>query len=442
MATITIDTGTSIQTIIGWEAVGQSGRQDFTDWDLYKVSLADQTVEDGINRIKINLKRGHEAATLGGAVANDNADAFSINASGFQWNTGDGVNQMADMADMIRTRLIDRNEQLFTVLGFVDFSSGSGFLHSNDAEEYAELIEAAYLHMSASYGWVPDAVEIILEPDHGANITHWTATKLINAILATQSRLAGHGWNPKFLAPSVTNGQNLANWWSGMKAVNTTWLQYVDEGSFHRYGSPSQAELDANQSAVEADGKRLSMLEFADNACDYTILHADLKDQNVVAWEQYTLGYDNTDNGSHYYMIDHTNHTVTPTSRFRYIRQYFKWIRRGAIRKGSSTADANFDGLAFLNPSGKYTVVVKCAASGSFTVGGLPPDTYHIRYTTATDTLVDGGDKKILTGEDVPATIPAVGVLTITAEAIPYPANLRNKIGGTSALAPMLSRRV
>lgn len=425
-ATITVDPNTSIQTIIGWEAVGETGQEDFADYADYKVSLLDQAVADGINRIKINMRANTERQTTPSVAVNDNADPFDINDSGFIWTR---VDLFAGVADDIRDRLMAQGETCFIILGYVDFGAGNPFIHANDDEEFAELMEAAFIHLNTTYGWVPDAVEIVLEPDHGSN-SHWTATKLVNCLLATQSRLAGHSWNPKFLVPSVTNGQNMATWWADMKAVGTTWLQYVDEASFHRYGSPSQAHLDANQSAAEADGKRLSMLEFADEDADYTLLHADLKNQNIVAYEQFTLAYDNTDNGNHYYVVNHTTHAVTIGSRTRYLRQYFKWIRRGAVRKGTSTDDANFDGLAFCNTGGNYTVVVKCAASGAVDIAGLPAGTYHIRYTTAAATLTDPGDQVITAGQDISTSIPAVGVLTVFADALKLPLLHRAKLTG------------
>lgn len=421
--TITVNQAQSHQTITGWEAVAQTGKGDFpSSWPNYIDSLIEQAVDDGINRVKINIRTGAEFQ--GSSQQNDNSNPYLINPAGFRWNNRDGVDEMADAADRLCDRLWTvKGERCSRILGFVDFGNGAGLIHANSPEEYAELIQAGFLHLYERHGWVPNIVEIILEPDHGSN-AHWTATKLVNCILATQKRLAGHGWFPKFLVPSVTNGANMASWWSNMKAVNTDWLPFVDEAGFHRYGSPSQAQLDANQAAAEADGKRLAMTEFSSGSTtgppDYATLHADLRDQDVAAWEQFTIGYDNTDNGNHYYTINHSTFAVAPTSRFRFIRHYFKWIRRGAVRKGATTGDSNFDAVAFRNVKGNYVVVVKCATGGgSFTVGGLPGGTYHLRYTTNSATMTDPGDQTIGSGQNISTSIPAAGVLTIYADAPP-----------------------
>lgn len=416
--TITVDVNTSHQTIGYWEAAGEAGREDFADWDDYKTSLLDQMAADGINRIKINMRLNTERASPGctGGAVNDNADPFSINAAGFCWTR---VDLFADVADMLCDRLAAEGKTCKKILGYVDFGNNTGFLHTSDAEEYAELIEAAFIHLNATYGWVPDMIEVILEPDHGSN-SNWTATKLVNSILSTQSRLAGHGWNPRFVVPSVTNGGNLgaggANWWGAMRAVNTTWLQYVDEGSYHHYGSPTDTMLNQNQTAVEADGKRLAMLEWADTNSDYTILHALLK-RNGMSYEQFTAAYDNTDNGHHYYVVNHTTHAVTIGSRTKLLRQYFKWIQPGAVRKATSSNDANIDGLCFRNVGGNHTCPVKALASGNINIVGLPAGTYHIRYTTAAVYDQNPGDQTIGAGGTISTSIPAAGVLTVFADA-------------------------
>lgn len=410
--TITVDLNTSFQTMRGWEAVAQTGRADFSDWNDYIDDLMNQSTADGINRVKINVRISAEQT--GGVQVNDNADPFVINSAGFKWDNNDGVDQLADAADLLKDKRAALGKQTSIGIGYVDFDTTATFQHQNTPEEYAELIEATYLHLEARYGWIPDWIEVILEPDHGAN-SDWNATKLVNNLLATRSRLAARGWNPRFIVPSVTNAWNFPSWWNNMKSVNTTWLQYVDEGAFHRYGSPTTTDLNLNQTTVEADGKTLAMTEFADPNADYLKLHDDLK-RNTSIWEQFTIAYDNTDNGNHYYIINHTTHVVSLTSRFRYYRQYFKWVDLNAVRKSASTANSNFDPILFQNVDGSLVLVIKAAASGSFTAA-MPAGTYHIRYTTSTETFTNPGDQTISTGQNLSLSMPAVGVMTVFSDA-------------------------
>ncbi|MEQ1694076.1 MAG: hypothetical protein ABMA00_22495, partial [Gemmatimonas sp.] len=99
----------------------------------------------------------------------------------------------------------------------------------------------------------------------------------------------------------------------------------------------------------------------------------------------------------------------------KYLRQYFRYVALRAVRVGATTADSRFAPVAFRNLSGKYVVVVKASAAGTFTVGGLPPGTYGIDYTTASEYMRALGDVTITSTQTLSTAIPASGVLTIFA---------------------------
>ncbi|MDQ3100557.1 MAG: T9SS type A sorting domain-containing protein [Bacteroidota bacterium] len=269
--------------------------------------------------------------------------------------------------------------------------------------------------MDLTFGIVPNSIEVTLEPDYGGS--PWNATKVVNNLLATQALLASHDHHPRFIVPAVTNAANLINWWPAMKNVNTTWLQYVDEASYHRYGSPTATQLNNNQAAVEADGKRLSQTEYI--GATYHMLHEDLK-RNHVAWTQYVLAtYFGLDPQTAYYGInqsDPDDPQILISSLARYFRHYMRYIRTDAVRKEATTTDMQFDPVAFRNVGGNYTVVIKAATSGNVSVAGLPSGTYHIRYTTNSNALVDPGDQVIASSEQIITSIPAAGVITIYSE--------------------------
>jgi hypothetical protein len=441
--TITVHPGISHQTFRHWEGADFIGQILETNtlgtskvnpaWPHYKDEVIDKLVNDmGINRVRLQFKPGIENTAedffldyLNGEITymqlngfranpvNDNSDPDSINWSGFQFAEID--HKMNEFIVPIRNKLLeDRGDTLWINICHVG-NDASAILHANSPAEYAELMLAIFIHMDDSFGIVPNSIEITLEPDYGGS--PWTAAKLVHNLLATQALLAGHGYHPRFIVPSVTNGANLINWWPNMKAVDTTWLQYVDEASTHRYGSPTNAQLNANQAAVEADGKRLSQLEYI--GATYHMLHEDLK-RNHVAWAQYVLAtYYNPDPQTAYYGIIQTNPSdpqVVVSSLAKYFRHYMRYIRPYAVRKGASTTDPQFDPVAFENVGGNYAVMVKATAAGSFTIGGLPAGTYHLRYTTDADTMVNPGDQTILAGQVIQASMPAPGVLTVFAD--------------------------
>lgn len=410
-ANITLDPNKTYQTISGWEATAQAG-QRFADWNTYKSVLMDAAAADGINRFRMELSmRTENTIANSNSAVNDNADPFSINASGFRWGNLNGIDAQAEIVNMMRSRLAARGETPFIVLCYVDFTT-SAFEHNANAEEYAELMEATFLHLNSTYGWVPDAVEVILEPDSGENTVEWTATKIANCLLATQRRLAGHGWSPRFIAPSTTKCFDADTWYNNIKAANSSTTQYIDELSYHRYSGCITAELAQNQAVSEADGNRISMLEYI--GAGYTHLHTDLK-ANAVAWQQYALAFDVVnpgDDGSQYYLINHTTHAVTVSSRMKFLRQYFKYIRRGAVRIEAASNNSIVDPVAFRNSNGGFVVVVKTEGGGKFTIQGLPAGTYGISYTTRTEDHSVLPEVTLEAGTALTTSIPTTGVLT------------------------------
>lgn len=422
--TASVDTATSAQTFLGWEAHAQSGKSaSASNYAAYKETLADQAVEIGINRLRveISIKMENTAANSNSSV-NDNSDPFVINDSGFQWANHDYADELMDMAAEMRERLIAQGETLYLVLCYVDFRSGGAFTieHSSSPDEYAEFIFATFIHMNATYGYVPDAVEILLEPDAGVNVGEWTATKVANSLVAAHDRLATNGWTPRFIIPSTTSCPAADTWYGDIKtALGGTMPDYVDELSYHRYQNCDATTLAQNRDAAQADGNRISMLEYWSTSNDYTVLHQDIGPSgNAVAWQGAAITYPNVaDNGGQYFNVATPANTVAIASRSKFYRQYFKWIRRGAVRKATSTTNSNFDCLAFANTGGNYTAVCKVVASGTYTLRGLPTATYHGVYTTASSYNQSLSDQAITTGQDVSVTMPAAGVVTFYADA-------------------------
>ena len=55
--------------------------------------------------------------------------------------------------------------------------------------------------MDVKYGFVPDGVEITLEPDHFDTFDQ-KPKKIGEALVATGDRLKAHGYTPDFIAPT------------------------------------------------------------------------------------------------------------------------------------------------------------------------------------------------------------------------------------------------
>ncbi|MEQ1857316.1 MAG: Ig-like domain-containing protein [Longimicrobiales bacterium] len=419
--TVNVDPSTTYQTIGGWEAVAQIGGTGFTA-PVWQGAVLDSAVSIGINRLRLEIRSGIEnpvdywTQLENGTITfndyrphryeaiNDNSDANSVNPTGFQFAELDyNVNTIVNP---LRSRLAAVGQSLWVNLTIVDFNA-SGTLHRENPAEYAELVLATFRHLETTFGWVPNSVEVILEPD----LAGWQAAEIGTVLVGAGARLAANGFTPDFVAPSTTDMANAITFFDQIVAVPGV-LTYLDELSYHRYSGVS----DANLLAIGARGAqynvRTAMLEHL--ASGYDDLHKDLKLANNSSWEQFALAFPlNSDDGSVYFIINPTTNAIQVASRTGYLRQYFKYLKSGATRIRSTSSDGALDPLAFVAPDGKYTLVVKATTSKTFTIGGLPPGVYGVSYATAAGYGISAPDVNLAAGTALSATIPAAGVITI-----------------------------
>lgn len=420
------------QTMGGWEATAETGRLYSAAWNNYKNALFDQAVNDlGINRLRVEITSGAEnpvdyyAQWRAGQITenqynakryeiiNDNAEPNTINPNGFKWTQLDSV--MDEVVLPLRQRLQARGETLWVSINYVDFAS-SAFEHKDNPAEYAEFVLATYQHLQSRYGFVPNSWEVVLEPDTSTAV--WSAAQVAQAVKAAGDLLTAHSFTPNFVAPSTTNAAN-APVYIDRIAQTTGAMQYVGEFSYHRYCCATTTVLQNIANRAAQYNKRTAMLEWI--GADYNTLHEDLKLARNSSWQQYTLAGPlswGADDGSRYFLIDDantTNPTIIKGSRTKFLQQYFRFIRNGARRIEATSGSTNFDPLAFINPNGKYSVIVKASAGGSFTIQNLPAGTYGIKYTTAAQFNLDLPDAAITAGQTLTTNIPAAGVITIYA---------------------------
>lgn len=391
-------------------------------YQAWQQSVIDQAVEMGINRVRMEISPPHtensvdyiqqyldgqitlSEATIDKVAVNDNSDSNIINPNGFKWTWFDFVMNATVMP--LRARLAQQGETLW--INVLPASFAYNTLHKTNPSEYAEFALATYQHMQSTFGVVPDSWEIALEPDL-KNPDNWNAAGIAAATVATQDKLLAHGFTPNFILPSTTSGPAAKTWYNNIKAANPAALTYVSEVSYHRYVGIDNSLLTQFRITAAADGKTLAMLE--KGGADYYVLHTDLSVGWVTSWQQFVLASDiaNGDNGYHYFAIDTQSHAVTITSRAKFLRQYFKFVRRGAVRIEASSSNSLLEPLAFINADGSYVLVVKSGGAATFTAQ-LPSATYGIKYTTSTQYNVDLPNQ---TGGLISTSIPAAGVITI-----------------------------
>lgn len=432
-ARIRVDPTQKFQVITGWEATAQIGEHNSPAIDRYKKQVLDMAVNDlGINRLRLEIRSGVEnhvdyfAQWQAGqiterefwknayTIANDNDDPFVTDENGFRFTELDST--IESVVIPMKKLLANRGEELFLNLNYVDMGP-SEFKHRGDPEEYAEFVLAAFQHIQSKYGFVPDALEVVLEPD-GPN-SHWTARELAKAASAASRRLKSNGFEPALIAPSNLDARAVAGFIDEM-AAEAGALDHVSEICYHRYRGDSEPVLREIAEIAKRWGKQTSMLEKI--GADHDELHNDLKIAGVSAWQQYTLAFPNLkDDGAQYLIVDDrepNSPAVTFGRRTKFLSQYFRFIRRGAQRIGSATTNDKLDPVAFINADGTYVLVVNAGSPGTMEVDGLPAGNYGVSYTTVNEANSAAPEISLDAGETLRTAIPAKGVLTIYGKAV------------------------
>jgi hypothetical protein len=424
-ATIRLDPGTRFQTVTGWEVSSEIvDSPSQVNWRGYRDAVIARAVDEiGIDRLRLEIRSGAESRLRAWSrfasgeidyaawrpiryvVEQDNDDPRVIDPAGFDWSELDFT--VAEVAVPLRERLARRGERLFVNLCYVAFTDQiveGGYSH-DDPEEYAELILAAFLHMKERWGFVPDSVEVVLEPDL---VAQWSPELLGRAIVATAARLREHGFAPGFVAPSVTDMANAVPWFDGIAQVAGA-VDEMIELSYHRYRSSSREHLPAIVERAHAHGLAPAMLEWWFGHGTYDVLFEDLALGMNTAWQGRVLKgqfdvSEQPDGGFELKLREDV----------RYNLQIYREVRRGALRIGARSSEPeHFAPLAFVNTDGSTVVVIKALGAGEITVADLPPGAYAISYAVA-----DGSRAlapvAVAAGAPLSFAMPGPGVATVS----------------------------
>ncbi len=431
----------AFQTLTGWEAQMDAGhfrRVSPTtgcggSFPVYGPTLLDRVVNEmGINRVRLELRSGTEnpvnylAQAISGQIdgptwsstwfqaVNDNADPFSADPRGFQWEWFD-INVERSVLPL-RQRLAARGERLFINLNYIDFIRGGVVKvlpHLKQPDEFGELILETFKHLQSKYGIVPDAFELVLEPEH----TVYIPTDIGKALVAVAQRLRAAGFNPQFIGPSTTSMTNASIFYDEMMTVPGA-RGLLSELAYHRYVGVNAAALQAIVQRAQRDGIKTAMLEHINSGVDDLI--EDLTVGNVSAWEKFAIADCHSANDlsfqATYYQIN-TSDPAAPiiniTNDSRLLRQIFAYARMGAVRVGTASGSTAIKPVAFRNTNGRHMVAMRTTGPQTITVRGLPAGTYGINYSTLSSVNVSAADVTIGSGGTVTATIPAGGVITV-----------------------------
>ncbi|MCB1333651.1 MAG: hypothetical protein KDK26_08345 [Roseivivax sp.] len=412
--TVTIDPTQRFQTINGWEATVD------VEWDKafepYKDEMFRRVVDEiGINRVRVGIYAGTENTDRSWdrwksgemtykqyrgfryVTKNDNDDPFVINPAGFDFANLDW--RIENMVWPLQKLLAARGEKLFVNINYVAFTDQSvkrgvrgEYIHDNP-EEYAEFVLATYQHMDAKYGFLPDAWEVILEPDM---VEEWRRDPALigRAMAAAGKRLREAGYTPNFVAPSVTDMANTVPYLQAILSVPGA-QDVLGEVSYHRYRHGSRRVLRGISYAASQIGKPPAMLEWWFGNADTSILFQDMTEGNNGVWAGRALPG----------LIQLQDGRLEMPEDTRFTSLYTAFVRAGATRIGTQTDTEGALPLAFANPGGSVTVAARSTGAGPVTVQGLPAGDYRLFWATNTACgtnlpLTVGSDGR--TGFDMP----------------------------------------
>jgi hypothetical protein len=465
-AVVTVDPSTTHQVMNGWETTTRLWEYNKTEdrfdgsWIPVSELIFDRLVNElGINRVRIELKSGaenpvdywtqFEAGAIGYKAfkrhyyekINDDPDPSRLNPAGIQFSHLDF--QIEKMVLPIKRRVEANGERLFVNLNYVDFGPGElkgNLSHALEPAEYAELIDAAFVHLKDKYGIVPDALEIILEPD---NSEHWRGRQIGEAIRATVPRLKAKGFSPQIIAPSTAAAGKAPAYFDEMVAVPGV-APLVSTLSYHRYDSPRSTVVKGIAESARALGLSNRLVDrampvpgIAERAREHRIstamlehlsgdaaeLHEDLTVGQVSAWQQYDIARQEIpgleDGGGDYYIVDPKRPAIRMGARTRLLAQYFRHVRMGAIRLEARSDEGGVKPTAFRNVDGSFVVILASDRARTMTVRGLPAGRYLATYTTARDT--SRGLPPLVSNGTIAVKLPAAGVITIRSESAGRP---------------------
>lgn len=416
---IHIDATQRFQKMVGWETAVDvqwppefQGRQD----ELFHRAIE----EIGITRLRVSIYSGAENTnrawqrflsgqisyevfrTLRYATVNDNADPYTIDPAGFDFTNLDW--RMDQVVMPMRKLLEAQGERLFINLNYIAFTyqTRNGAYHHDDPEEYAEFVLATYLHMQKKYGVVPDAWEVILEPDLVPE-WHRDPTLIGVSMVAAAKRLREHGFTPSFIAPSVTDMANAVPYFEAILSVPGA-RELLSEFSYHRYRHNDMSTLNAIAAASEAEEIPTSMLEWWFGNGDQQVLFDDLTVANNASWQGRLLqGHFDIDETGRFRMKDEV----------RYNSLFMAFVRPGAVRIGAEHRGGDSPAVAFVNPDGSTTVTASVRNRGRVIFDNLPTARYRLFWATTQD-CANAIPFDIADGQTLTFDMPGEGVIAVT----------------------------
>jgi hypothetical protein len=366
--TLTIDRSKVFQTFTAWEGNANIAGYGEPWYAGVRDEVARRAAELGISQLRLEIR----------ADVDDGAGHYDWTA--FDQRVEDVVRPMA------LALLEARGETLRINVCNVAFGSGADPAHPHrDPATFGRFARAAVERAATHHGLAVEYFEICLEPDNtGGNTIFKSPARIAESVLAVRSALDAAGFpDVKIIAPSCVNMTTARNWMRTLRDVYPDAFAAVDLFSYHRYSGTALNVVTEIGNITAAGGKQSGQTEYMGGT--YTHLYEDLVSGRVSTWQKYGIGGSSDDPryvNSPLFRIDDadpSNVRVADGVHTPALRQFFAYIRPGAVRVGYTAAPNAMAATVWINPGDKIVVTLQ-RKGGPFDLVGLAPGSYEVSY--------------------------------------------------------------
>jgi hypothetical protein len=148
-------------------------------------------------------------------------------------------------------------------------------------------------------------------------------------------------------------------------------------------------------------------------------LMEDLLYADVSAWSRFSLAGPSggPEAGGQYFYVDTAAATFKYRSSTWPLRQFFKYVRPGAVRIQAGSSDPAVTAVAFRRPQGGFVVVANTSGQTELSVTGLPAGSYAITWADREGAKPDSMVRT--SGSDTALTVTVPGKATVTVTSTP-----------------------
>jgi len=405
--------------------------------------LDDLVFDLGLTGVRINLPPRVE-------TTNDNADPFSINSSGFNfdrsWAGGshkerfnDPVAQMQQIILPLKRR-VESTGVPFSSYVSLGLEKSEIPRHWDRPDEYAEVGEAFLTYLKKTFDFEPNFWVIYNEPD----LAGFSAREVAANIAALGPRLKQKGFKTKIQYPETETPGKAVPWVNAVLSDPRV-TPYLGMIAFHSYDynwQEAPASF-ASRNALREQAKKFGVMTGSTETCcryggssrssyQYGLensrdIYFNLTEADAAVWEPFSIMESCSTRGcpGGGLIIGFENDLSTYYKQAHYYanRQYMSYIRPGDTRVGmtcagcfTTSAGQNVKPVVFRSPAGTYVAVVinDQPSAQEIQFNGFPAGTYRI---TGVDPRNPTGkrypDQAIAAGQSLSLEFPAQGILTI-----------------------------